>query len=306
MKICWVGTSYFSMGEKVDDRGTEIDFVKYIAERHHTHEHLNLSIPGMGFNYTPTRIEYGIEQDCTHFILELPNGLRQNFISEMSKSEPHRKYLRVHEYKNGVRTFEREHKRQFYLDSFLAGCDDHKLRTLMLHSDFPFMHDSNFWDMVRKFSLMIDEKFKRCEWIHNALNVQTRLESEGKKVIFYEWDMGSTTKKGATQDSIHGKQLFTQCCVGADNCYKKLNLMSDPWPLTIKWAVQDGYLTQQQIDATISPNSKETDPQEIEFATKKKEWEDKNYYDGSHLNDEALRKYSSTFDQVIWDWENGK
>ena len=82
--------------------------------------------------------------------------------------------------------------------------------------------------------------------------------------------------------------------------------MSDPWPLTIKWAVQDGYLTQQQIDATISPNSKETDPQEIEFATKKKEWEDKNYYDGSHLNDEALRKYSSTFDQVIWDWENGK
>ena len=45
------------------------------------------------------------------------------------------------------------------------------------------------------------------------------------------WDL--TTKKGAPQDSIHGKQLFTQCCVGADNCYKKLNLMSDPWPLQL-------------------------------------------------------------------------
>ena len=94
----------------------------------------------MGFNYTPTRLEYGIEQDCTHFILELPNGLRQNFISKCQRANPHRKYLRVHEYKNGVRTFEREHKRQFYLDSFLAGCDDPKLRTLMLRfSDFPFI-----------------------------------------------------------------------------------------------------------------------------------------------------------------------
>ena len=57
------------------------------------------------------------------------------------------------------------------------------------------MHDDNFWDMLKKLSVMIDERFKRCEWIHNALNIQTRLESEGKKVLFYEWDMCQRLKK---------------------------------------------------------------------------------------------------------------
>ena len=306
MKLCWIGTSYMSMGEAKDSRDTELDFVNYIAKRHPTHEHLNLSIPAIGFNYVPFRIEYALEQGYTHFIIELPDGLRQNFISSVSKNEPHRKYLRIHEYKNGERVFEREHKKQFHVDNFLAGCDNETLKRMFVETDFPFMHDNNFWDMIRKFSLMLDEKFKRCEWIHNAYNIQTRLENEGVKVKWYEWSMTSTTKKGTTQTSKHGNQLFVQCCTGADTCYKKLNMMSDPWPLTLKWAVQDGYLTQQQIDATISESSKETDPAEVSFAEGYSRWQKENYYDGSHLNDEALRKYSSSFDQVIWDWENGK
>ena len=141
--------------------------------------------------------------------MELPNGLRQNFISSVHKEKPHGLYFKIQEYKNGKRTFEREHKRQFYLDGFLARCDNRKLKDIFLETDFPFMHDDNFWDMLKKLSVMIDERFKRCEWIHSALNIQTRLESEGKKVLFYEWDMCSTSKKGTTQDNIHGKQVFT-------------------------------------------------------------------------------------------------
>ena len=101
MKICWIGTSYFSMGELSDSKGVDIDFIWHIAKRHPTHEHLNLSIPGIGMNYVPYRIEYALEEGATHFIIELPNGLRQNFISSMSKNEAHRKYLRIQEYKNG-------------------------------------------------------------------------------------------------------------------------------------------------------------------------------------------------------------
>ena len=137
----------------------------------------------------------------------------------MSKNEPHRKYLRIQEYKNGERVFVKEEKRQFYIDSFLAGCDDKRLEELMAGSDFPFMHDKSFWDMIRKFSLMADDKFKRCEWIHNAYNIQKRLETEGKKVMWFEWGMTSTMKKAVTMESRDGKQVFSQCCTGADNTY---------------------------------------------------------------------------------------
>ena len=82
--------------------------------------------------------------------------------------------------------------------------------------------------------------------------------------------------------------------------------MSDPWPLTIKWAIQDGYLAQQRVNELIKPGLDEESREEIEYSKEYKRWQENNYYDGSHLNDEALRKYSSTFDQVIWDWENGK
>ena len=306
MKICWIGTSYFSMGELSDNKGVDIDWVYYIAKRHPTHEHLNLSIPGMGMNYVPYRLDYGLEEGATHFIIELPNGLRQNFISSMSKNEAHRKYLRIQEYKNGERVFVKEEKRQFYIDNFLANCDDEQLKMLMAESDFPFMHDKTFWDMIRKFSLMADDKFKRCEWIHNAYNIQKRLEAEGKKVMWIEWGMASTFKKAVTMESSDGKQVFSQCCTGADNSYKKLHLMSDPWPFEVKCLLQDGLITKQELDGTVGSFLKETDPREQHFAKQIDLWQNQNYYDGSHLNDEALRKYSSTFDQVIWDWENGK
>ena len=306
MKICWIGTSYMSMGEAVSDEDIPIDFVNYIAQRHPSHEHLNLSIPGMGFNYTPNRIEYALQKGYTHFIMELPNGLRQNFISSVHKEKPHGLYLKIQEYKNGKQVYVKDQKPQLYLDTWLSRCDNRKLKDIFLETDFPFMHDDNFWDMLKKLSVMIDERFKRCEWIHSALNIQTRLESEGKKVLFYEWDMCSTSKKGTTQDNIHGKQVFTQCCKSSDSVYRRLNMMSDPWPLTIKWAIQDGYLAQQRVNELIKPGLDEESREEIEYSKEYKRWQENNYYDGSHLNDEALRKYSSTFDQVIWDWENGK
>ena len=304
MKICWIGTSYFSMGELSDSKGVDIDFIWHIAKRHPTHEHLNLSIPGIGMNYVPYRIEYALEEGATHFIIELPNGLRQNFISSMSKNEAHRKYLRIQEYKNGERVFVKDEKRQFYLDSFLANCDDERLKMLMAESDFPFMHDKTFLDMVRKFSLMIDDKFKRCEWIHNAFNIQERLEKEGKKVMWFEWGMTSTMKKSVTMESRDGKQTFSQCCPGADNSYKKLHMMSDPWPLGIKWLLQDELITKQELDKTVGTFLEETHPSEVWFANQYDVWEKSNTYDGSHLCDASLKKYSSTFDQTIWDWEN--
>ena len=49
-------------------------------------------------------------------------------------------------------------------------------------------------------------------------------------------------------------------------------MMSDPF--TLKWAVQDGYLTQQQIDATISESAKRLIPRN-RVCYKGKEWEDR-------------------------------
>ena len=82
--------------------------------------------------------------------------------------------------------------------------------------------------------------------------------------------------------------------------------MSDPWPFEVKCLRQDELITTQELDGLIGSFMKETDPREQYFAKQIDLWQKQNYYDGSHLNDEALRKYSSTFDQVIWDWENGK
>ena len=304
MKICWISTSYLSMGEKQDNKGVDLDFVYYIAQRHPNHKHLNLSIPGMGMNYLPFRLEYALEEGATHFILELPNGLRQNFISSVSTNVAHRKFLRIQEYENGKRTFVKDHERQFYIDNFLAGCDDKRLEELMAGANFPYMHDTHFWDMIRKFSLMADDKFKRCEWIHNAYNIQERLENEGKKVMWFEWGMASTYKKSTTVDSRNGKQVFSQCCPGATNSYARLNMMSDPWPLEIKWCLQDGMFTKQDVDATVGHFIDEQDAREQLFAKQIDAWQNLNYYDGSHLSDEALKKYSSTFDPVIWEWEN--
>jgi len=305
MKICWIGTSYFSMGEANDETGTPKDFVYYIAQRHPNHNFLNLSIPGVGMDHFPVRVEYALEKECTHFFIEITGGLRKNFISSVSDRVPHPKFLRVQEYEKGKRTFVMDEKQQLLLDSFTAGLDNNELRETFIETDFPFMHDSSFWDMTRKFSLMIDDRFNRCQHIHNALNIQARLESLGKKVLFYEWGMNSSHRKSKTQNNKKtGKQVFTVCCPSADRAYSQLNIFSDPWPLEVKWMVQDEVVKHSDIDVLIEQFLPEEDPREQYFLVKNNEWTKANYYDGTHLNDEGLRKYSSTFDQVIWDWEN--
>lgn len=307
MKICWIGTSYFSMAEVNDERGVPKDFVYYIAQRHDSHNFLNLSIPGVGMDHFPVRLEYALEEECTHFFIELAGGLRKNFISSVSDRVPHLKYLRIQEYEQGKRTFVKDEKQQLLLDSWTAGLDDNEMRETFISTDFPYMHDSNFWDMTRKFSLMIDSRFNRCQWIHNCINIQARLESLGKKVIFYEWGMNTTHRKSVTIPNTRtGKQVFTTCCPSADKVYSQLNILSDPWPLEIKWMLHDEVITTGDVDVLIEQFLPESDPREQYFFEKINEWQRTNYYDGSHLNDEGLRKYSSTFDQIIWDWENDK
>ena len=120
MKICWIGTSYFSMAQAYDERGIEKDFVYYIAQRNPKHQFLNLSIPGVGMDHFPVRLEHGIAQDCTHFFIELPGGLRKNFISSVEETVPHPRYLRIHEYENGQRTYVQNNKDQLLLDEWMA------------------------------------------------------------------------------------------------------------------------------------------------------------------------------------------
>jgi len=307
MKICWIGTSYFSMGQAYDERGVEKDFVYYIAQRHPKHQFLNLSIPGVGMDHFPVRLEAALAQDCTHFFIELPGGLRKNFVSSVEETVPHPRYLRIHEYENGQRTYVQVPKDQLLLDEWMAQLDHEELSKLFARTTFPYIHDKSFWDMIKKFALMIDNRFNRCQWIHNCINIQARLESLGKTVMFYEWGMNNSHNKSQTHTNTKtGKQVFNSCCPSASKVYSQLNILSDPWPLEIKWMLHDEVITTGDVDCLIEKYLPEEDPREQNFREKMNEWQRTNYYDGSHLNDEGLRKFSSTFDQIIWDWENDK
>ena len=100
--ICFIGTSFFSMGQTNGPMGAEVDLVDFIAKRHKQHKFINLSIPGVGFNFTPNRVNYALNNfDPDLFIIELTTGVRNNVISRENNKTNFSRYYRVKEIQNG-------------------------------------------------------------------------------------------------------------------------------------------------------------------------------------------------------------
>tara|TARA_A100001011_G_scaffold391827_1_gene478104 strand:+ start:2941 stop:3861 length:921 start_codon:yes stop_codon:yes gene_type:complete len=301
--VCFIGTSFFSMGQSKGPMGAELDFVDFIAKRHKDHKFINLSIPGVGFNFTPNRVNYALNNfDPDLFIIELTTGVRNNVISTENNRTNHSRYYRVKEIQKGILTHFQREQDQFIMDGSLAQIPDKELEEHLLQRGFVSGSDDPKLDSFKRIISFIDPKFTRGQWINMAGFIQDSLLAKGKKVIFVEWQIGGQ-RINLLQKGYKNKDVFYQSCEESSEVFKKLITLSTPWPLSCMWAVEEGFLTKQELDSLIGMDKNELDKMKSIEAIE--QWRDATSYDGTHLSDEYLRKYSATFDQILWDFKNG-
>ena len=288
MKIGFVGSSYFSLNEPADCEPSLTDMVYFIAKRNPEQEFVNLSIPGHGWDSTVSRVDFTLnnyDPDC--FIIEIPGGLRWIMSSELFKEIPHDRRWRIQEYKNGERFTAIELSGEMlHLDNNLSTLEPAEIRSLALTKSFDLKLEAI--PSLVKFLGMIDNQYHRCHIVNEARMLQTYLQRKNKKVVFLEWKMEDNMY--LTDDC---KGIVT-CCETSNNAYKELNLLTKPYPLVLTWMLQDGYITKTRLEQERLHG--------IGEATKN--FHREKCFDGWHLNNEALERYASTFDQQIKDWVN--
>ena len=299
MKVCFVGSSYFSLSEKHQQ-----DFVYHIAKRHPQHEFVNMSVPGAGWDTTASRVDYSLlnhNPDC--FIIEISSGMRWVCSSIIYQDEPHEGRYRIQEYKNGKRfNSDMPSVDMLLLDTFQLRRTHKEFMTSAFKSGFDIPEE--LVEKLFKFIGMIDGKHHQCHIISECRMLQRYLEAQGKKVMFVEYER-TNSHNFKPQQTDKGEKMIA-CCDVSNDAYKELNLFNTTYPLLENWMVQDEVIEKKTLDEIFSYNAKfgpnELSPGEQELEKAYKVFKGNNYYDKHHLNDEALKKFSSTFDELFERW----